>query len=500
MARQPCFLPSLILGFLLILLQLSPFPGFASTQCPDDSLKNAIKSRLGKKSKLEILKSLQHIHARFGLGPSIYDIASHPKNLAKSKMSSEELNDHVTNIICESFYRSSEDHQQAAKLVRSAFPKLVKFNPVQLHQEIRNRGQNADKKYFEFHQVVYDLQIASAFLPSVYTPGISFLGRQRQFWLNHFNVEIADKGAYAHFGPYIDIVDQNSNSTFYDLLLATSKSPAMLIYLDNISNHKPSLNLNYARELIELHTLGARPSENIYTQKDIEAAAKILSGWQIEAPNQKSFIATFNENQHFPGAKKAFGKTFSTGEAGYQEFLQFLASHPRTKSNICQKLQIFYFGSIISSKITQECTSLWGSKGNLKAIYKFFLLHPETWKEENQFKLVKSPLELVLTLLRSIEIENHREFFHLAQNFLKSTHQASGKIPNPNGYSFLSTDWQAPYFQLRWLVFKVQISRNKTTKAIHFQDRRSDLSLSSLNDAEFFSRINEVNSPLFLVK
>src|ERR1700678_2567516 len=159
------------------------------------------------------------------------------------------------------------------------------------------------------------------------------------FWLNHFNVYLK-KGQLAPW--YLvdyeqNVIAPNAMGKFEDLLVATAKSPAMLFYLDNhtsigphsvaamraqanptAKNKEPGLNENYARELMELHTLGV---DGGYTQKDVTELAKVFTGWTIEDP-RKGGGFTFNERRHEPGPKIVLGQTIR--DNGEQEGLEML--------------------------------------------------------------------------------------------------------------------------------------------------------------------------------
>ena len=147
------------------------------------------------------------------------------------------------------------------------------------------------------------------------------------FWLNHFNVFLK-KGQFApwYLADYQqNVIAPHAMGKFEDLLVATAKSPAMLFYLDNHSsigphslaaeraqanpaskNKDPGLNENYARELMELHTLGV---DGGYTQKDVTEVAKVFTGWTIEDP-RKGVGFTFNERRHEPGPKSVWARPF----------------------------------------------------------------------------------------------------------------------------------------------------------------------------------------------
>src|SRR4051812_9131210 len=124
---------------------------------------------------------------------------------------------------------------------------------------------------------------------------------------------------------------------FHDLLLATAKSPAMLVYLDNrLSSSIRGINENYARELLELHTLGV---DGGYTQHDVIEVARALTGWTIQRKPDLTVFA-FRRDQHDTGTKTVLGHTLPAGrgiEDG-EEVLDILARHPSTARYIALKL------------------------------------------------------------------------------------------------------------------------------------------------------------------
>ncbi|HYT32230.1 MAG TPA: DUF1800 domain-containing protein, partial [Thermoanaerobaculia bacterium] len=190
------------------------------------------------------------------------------------------------------------------------------------------------------------------------------------FWMNHFNV-FAAKGLDRIFVTSFerDTIRPNIWGRFEDLLMATAKSPAMLFYLDNAQStadeaNRPhrrafaagrwallaemrgqqrkagGLNENYARELMELHTLGV---DGGYTQKDVTELARVLTGWSIDRRGGQPGAFVFRPAVHDVGTKTVLGNRFSGGgmEEG-EEMIHFLARHPSTAHHIafqlCQRL------------------------------------------------------------------------------------------------------------------------------------------------------------------
>ena len=173
------------------------------------------------------------------------------------------------------------------------------------------------------------------------------------FWLNHFNVYLRKNEQMPYYlASYArDTIRPHALGKFEDLLEAVAHSPAMMIYLDNAQSMGPDslaaeraktanerrpnakkqapegLNENYARELMELHTVGVNGG---YTQADVTQVARVLTGWTVDRPQQGGGFQ-FNENRHEPGTKKVMGaKIKDGGEAEGRELLHMLATRPAT--------------------------------------------------------------------------------------------------------------------------------------------------------------------------
>src|ERR1700757_3585731 len=173
------------------------------------------------------------------------------------------------------------------------------------------------------------------------------------FWMNHFNGFLRKNEATPYYLVSFerDIIRPRALGKFEDLLEATAHSPAMLLYLDNAESigsdsraaeraketvfrrpdaqkkKREGLNENYARELMELHTLGVNGG---YTQADVTQVARILTGWTVERP-QRGGGFQFEPNRHEPGTKVVMGQKFKEhGEQEGRELLHMLATRPAT--------------------------------------------------------------------------------------------------------------------------------------------------------------------------
>ena len=257
------------------------------------------------------------------------------------------------------------------------------------------------------------------------------------FWFNHFNVSIT-KNDCAEFIPAYerDVIRPNALGYFGDLLLKTAKSPAMLYYLDNFSSSAPlaegedsgqfrknkGLNENYAREVMELHTLGV---DGGYTQQDVTQAARVLTGWTVYPMNdagkgiinrfsedqlaRRGFVHEgdflFNANRHDKGEKIVLGHTFPAG-GGYDEgvtLLEMLAHHPSTARFIARKLAVRFVSDDPSPALIDKMAKTFLEKdGDIRQMLITMVTAPEFWSPEAVREKTKSPFELAIGAVRSL--------------------------------------------------------------------------------------------------
>jgi uncharacterized protein (DUF1800 family) len=288
------------------------------------------------------------------------------------------------------------------------------------------------------------------------------------FWFNHFNVSIT-KNQCAEFIPNYerDVIRPNVLGKFDHLLLATAQSPAMLYYLDLFSsvgantnnNRRPGnrfgqnqeqmmadstsprakfakqaqkakkaqgLNENYAREVMELHTLGV---DGGYTQSDVTQAARVLTGWTVYPMNdgytnglkkqldnmsaeqlkQRGFVHNgdflFTPNRHDEGEKTVLGLHFDAN-GGYEEgvnLLNMLAHNPSTAKFITKKLAVrFVSDAPPQTLLTKMSNSFIEHDGDIKQVLITMASSPEFWSPQSLREKTKSPFELAISSVRSL--------------------------------------------------------------------------------------------------
>lgn len=260
------------------------------------------------------------------------------------------------------------------------------------------------------------------------------------FWFNHFNVSTTNNRARPFILSYErDAIRPNALGSFRTLLGKTAKHPAMLWYLDNatstagaeatttmepknpkaqqrLQKRKKGLNENYARELLELHTLGV---DGGYTQSDVTQAARVLTGWTaVPYENAKAAAArrgfqregdfVFAAPLHDAGAKTVLGQNFPAG-GGQEEgerLLDLVATHPSTAKHIARKLAVRFLSDQPSPQTVDSLAATFQqSQGDSKALILAIARTDEFWQEGQRASKIKSPLELVVSAARILEAD-----------------------------------------------------------------------------------------------
>ncbi|HEY9500056.1 MAG TPA: DUF1800 domain-containing protein, partial [Pyrinomonadaceae bacterium] len=365
-------------------------------------------------------------------------------------------------------------------------------------------------------RIVAELQ-ASRILRAVYSE------RQLQevmvdFWSNHFNV-FSGKGADRWLLPAYDrdTIRPNALGKFSTLLEATAKSPAMLFYLDNFQSVSPNanrpnagrprqglgaifrggairrpqqpqtnpapqrpaqprrgINENYARELMELHTLGV---DGGYTQKDVQEVARCFTGWTIFQPRGAGAAANallgdatknnagtfyFNQRTHDDGEKVVLGHKIPSG-GGIKDglmVLDILAHHPATAKFVATKLVRHFVSDEPSAKLVDRvATAFSRSDGDIRETLKAIFFSPEFNSPEAYRAKIKRPFELVVSAIRTLGADT---------NGGPGTHQWIARMgeplygfQTPNGYSDAAESWVNTGGLLERMNFGLALASNR---------------------------------------
>jgi uncharacterized protein (DUF1800 family) len=303
------------------------------------------------------------------------------------------------------------------------------------------------------------------------------------FWMNHFNVYLHkdEQTPYYLVSYERDVIRPRALGKFEDLLEATAHSPAMMLYLDNQSSMGPDspaaekakiaaqrhpekkrqapegLNENYARELMELQTLGVNGG---YTQADVTQVARVLTGWTVDKP-QRGGDFKFDETRHEPGAKKVLGKKIKEhGEQEGRELLHMLATKPATAHFISQKLAIRFVGDDPPEKLVDRMAKTFeNSKGDIAAVLTTLFHSSEFWATGDYRTKVKTPIEFVVSAARAsnANIDNYQPLVNALRDMSMPLY---GAVP-PTGYKWDAADWVSTGALVNRMNFALSLSANK---------------------------------------
>jgi uncharacterized protein (DUF1800 family) len=293
------------------------------------------------------------------------------------------------------------------------------------------------------------------------------------FWYNHFNVFL-DKGSDRFLVPTYEreAIRPHVLGRFRDLLEATAKSPAMLFYLDNwesvgpgAPNRRPGakkpvrgLNENYARELMELHTLGV---DGGYTQKDVTEVARCFTGWTIRQPREGGDFF-YNDRVHDKGAKVVLGVTIPAGggKEDAEKVLDILAKHPATARFISKQLAQRFVADDPPPKLIDKMARTFRDKnGDIREVMKTMLTSDEFFSEAAYRVKVKSPFEMIVSAVRATGAQVDFAF-PLANQIAQLGEPLYRKL-EPTGYANTSAEWINSAALLARMNFALSLAQNK---------------------------------------
>jgi len=349
---------------------------------------------------------------------------------------------------------------------------------------VRMAGQGDEQERRQARRRVVDMATAEthAALTARVASDRPFVERLVAFWSNHLCVSTGSKLIVAPLaGSYErDVIRAHVLGRFEDMVLASAKHPAMLVYLDNFQSIGPNsrgaragqrgngqrrgLNENYARELLELHTLGVNGG---YTQQDVQELAKILTGWTINGiggPAAQALRAsqprrrgvrgqperrdpdgpiefTFQELLHEPGGKTVLNQRY--GDAGIDEgerVIRALCRHPSTARFIATKLVTHFVSDEPPAAAVDRVAAVFRSTGgDLKAVARALVDEPDAWQEDA--RKFRTPQDWFVAVLRALGAGDASPN---APMVLRQLRQPVWSPAAPKGFGDVLTEWADP--------------------------------------------------------
>src|SRR6516165_4696997 len=303
----------------------------------------------------------------------------------------------------------------------------------------------------------------------------AILGRRQlqevlvDFWFNHFNVFSGKGLGDVWIGNYEEqAIRPFALGRFRDLLFAATKHPAMLVYLDNALSTAPGspgargrqkgLNENFAREVMELHTLGA---DGGYTQEDVVTLARILTGWTVNPPDARfypQYAAVFEGTRHDYSPKVFLGHTLtSRGRGEGEEALDILARSPATAHHISFELaQYFVADEPPLTLVDQLTTRFLETDGSIREVLKSLFASREFWDSYGQ--KYKTPYQFVVSAVRAAGIP-----IGSVSPLLRAMDQFGMPLYGcltPDGYKNTEDAWLSPDATTRRISFATALARS----------------------------------------
>ncbi len=323
---------------------------------------------------------------------------------------------------------------------------------------------------YEFRKTVLRAELTRhALLRAVYSRRQLFESMV-EFWSDHLNIDL-EKGDCVYLKPSDDrqVIRKHALGNFQMLIRASATSPAMLVYLDGKSNKvrkntNDRPNENYARELLELHTMGVH---NGYTQQDVIEAARCLSGWTFDA--RRTFAlnqndAFFRPDWHDDGSKIVLGQAIPAGGGAgdVDALVRIVCTHPSTAHFIATKLcRHFVSLSPPPDLVEQTAETFIRTEGDIKSLLRV-ILKSEAFAT-SQGQLLKRPFKFMVSALRATAADTHAD-----AGILEPLHRMGHGLfqyPTPDGYPETELPWMGTLLW-RW-NFALALSSNRQP-GVHF--------------------------------
>jgi len=269
------------------------------------------------------------------------------------------------------------------------------------------------------------------------------------FWSDHFNISVSKGDCW--FLKVVDdreVIRPNALGNFRELLRASAKSPAMLVYLDNQANLASAPNENYAREVMELHTLGVSGG---YTQTDVMELARCLTGWSVKDHFWRGEF-TFNPDVHdwgekrvlglsLPKADRPFNDRIQAGLAETEDTLDLLARHPATARRVAEKLARRFIADEPSEQVVARAAQVFlESDGDIKSVLRSVLFDGLIEMRTALPKKYKPPITFITSALRMLDAETNA-----GPSVIEAARRmglAPFEWPTPDGPPDRAADWQ----------------------------------------------------------
>ncbi|MGH6871292.1 MAG: DUF1800 domain-containing protein [Rhizomicrobium sp.] len=332
---------------------------------------------------------------------------------------------------------------------------VSEFIAYRQQREMERKAGNAPdpvKLFFQVRGAEFQRELAAR-LAVGFTTQKPFAERLVWFWSNHFTVSATNPAAITFVNAFErEAIRPNIAGKFEDMLLAATRHPAMQLYLDNAQNIGPEslagkftgkgLNENLGRELMELHTLGV---DGGYTQADVIALAKLLTGWSLDKDGGATGFRYYPA-RHEPGDILLRGKTYSGGEEAGIQALRDLAHDPATARHIARKFAVHFIADDPPAEsVARLAQSFTRTGGDLRALAEAAVNDPAAWTPAPG--KMRSPMEYTTAAMRLVAWPHDGDKDKQVKSVMAAS-RLMGELPmlapSPKGWPDTSDAWSGP--------------------------------------------------------
>lgn len=350
------------------------------------------------------LSQIIHVYNRLGFG------ISYPE---AKRISDKSLNDIINSLIVTSTVATYITEIKKEEVLDMKDAKSEGMSPQEFQKMNRER--------------LRDLNIA--WIKKLLETKNVLLEKQTLFWHNHFACRIGN--------PYMmqelnNIHRKFAFGNFRDLLVEVAKSPAMLIYLNNQQNRKEHPNENFARELMELFTLG----RGNYTESDVKDAARAFTGWAF---NRENGEFEFREKQHDAGEKTIFNRK---GNFGGEDVINMIMGNKQTAVFICRKMYRYYVNEKVNEAHIKELSDFYyQNQYNTGALVKKMFSSTWFYAPENMGCNIKAPVEFIVSFSRQFNVKytDYKTIFRLQKLLGQQLFYPPNVAGWPGGLTYIDT-------------------------------------------------------------
>lgn len=332
------------------------------------------------------------------------------------------------------------------------------------------------------------------------------------FWHNHFAVQFTTIMDPRYDYGYLNSLYQHATGNFKQLLRQITTNPAMLVFLNGNLNNKATPNENYGRELQELFTVG-KGVDSHYTEDDVKAAARVLTGWKDDREKINSFFDAANHNTDdkifsaFYNNRTIKGRSGDEGARETDELLAMICAQQEVSKFLCRKLYRWFVNSHIDEQVEKDVIAplaeiMRQADYEMQPVLQALLTGTFFYEPDMPGAMFKSPTDYFIGMARQLNLEicKKEEGWFLLLNALDTMGQNVGDPPSVAGWPAY---YEFPFYDKNWIVSECLSARNRWVKGISFflDDIYNPMPLPKLefNFLDFANSLPNAADPIALV-